>query len=122
MTNGTEGVTRHDLEAKIVRRCWENKEFRKEFAADPKGAFVKYLNVPAASLPKIVVHEESPGSWHIILPVKPSDTAELSEYQLEKIAGGTTPACVIGSLVTVITVGAPVTAVSYVVSQVAGEW
>jgi hypothetical protein len=88
MANNSERLSRHDLEAKIVKRCWEDAAFRKEFTADPAGAFVKYLQVPAAGLPKIVVHEEPAGSWHIVLPPKPAQTSELSEAELEKVAGG----------------------------------
>jgi hypothetical protein len=81
-------LTRHDLEAKIVKHSWEDEAFRKEFIADPAGAFVKYLNVPAETLPKVVVHQEQPGSWHILLPAKPVNAAELSEAELERVAGG----------------------------------
>jgi hypothetical protein len=84
-------LNRHDLEAKIVKHSWEDEKFRKEFIANPAGTFVKYLNVPAADLPKIVVHEEGPGTWHIVLPAKPANAKELSEEDLEKVAGGTTP-------------------------------
>jgi hypothetical protein len=65
-------LSRHDLEAKIVKRCWENKGFRKEFTVDPAGSFVKYLEVPGANLAKIVLHEELAGSWHIVLPPQPA--------------------------------------------------
>ncbi len=51
-------LTRHDLEVKLVKRCWENEEFRQEFVSDPAATFAKYLEVPQASLPKIVVHRE----------------------------------------------------------------
>jgi hypothetical protein len=88
MANNTERLTRHDLEAKIVRRSWEDEAFRGEFIADPAGAFVKYLNVPAAALPKIAVHQQEPGSWHIVLPAKPANMNELSEQDLERVAGG----------------------------------
>jgi hypothetical protein len=81
-------LSRHDLEAKIVKRCWEDEAFCKEFTADPAAAFVKYLAVPAASLPRISVHQEEPGSWHIVLPPKPANAAELTEVDLEKVAGG----------------------------------
>jgi hypothetical protein len=81
-------LSRHDLEAKIVKRCWEDAAFRKEFTADPAGAFVKYLKVPAGQMPKIVVYEETAGSWHIVLPPKPPNANELSEADLEKVAGG----------------------------------
>jgi hypothetical protein len=44
------------------RDCWENKDFWKHFTADPVGTAVKYLEVPAVSLPKIIVHQEEPGT------------------------------------------------------------
>ena len=84
-------LTRHDIEAKIVKRCWEDEAFHQEFTTDPVGTAVKYLEVPAANLPNIVVHEEPPGAWHIVLPAKPAEAGELSEDELEKVAGGTTP-------------------------------
>jgi hypothetical protein len=89
MTGQAGSLSRHDLEAKIVKRCWEDEGFRREFAADPAGAFVKYLEVPAASVPRIFVHQEERGSWHIVLPAKPPGTNELSEADLEKVAGAT---------------------------------
>jgi hypothetical protein len=88
VTERTPVFSRHDLEAKIVKRCWEDEGFRKEFTANPSGAFVKYLEVPATSLPKIVVHEDTAGSWHIVLPSRPANASELSEQDLETVAGG----------------------------------
>src|ERR1700689_5543553 len=88
MTEQAPTLTRPALEAKIVKRCWQDEGFCKEFTADPAGAFVRYLEVPAASLPRISVHQEAPGSWHIVLPARPADADELSEAELEKVAGG----------------------------------
>jgi hypothetical protein len=88
MTEPISTLTRHDLEAKIVKRCWEDEGFRAEFIADPAGAFVRHLGIPAASLPRIVVHPESAGSWHIVLPQQPTNAGELSEHDLEGVAGG----------------------------------
>jgi hypothetical protein len=107
MTQQAPLLTRHDLEAKIVKRCWEDEGFRNEFTADPAGAFVRYLDVPAASLPRIVVHEETPGSWHIVLPPRPANTKELSEQDLEKVAGGFTPTLVVVSI-TAASIGASI--------------
>jgi hypothetical protein len=95
MSEQAPALSRHDIEAKIIKRCWEDEAFHKEFATDPVGTAVKYLEVPAASLPNIVVHEEPAGSWHIVLPAKPSNVGELSEEDLEKVAGGSTPVCVV---------------------------
>jgi hypothetical protein len=88
MTEQASALSRHDLEAKIVKRCWEDEAFRRQFTSDPAGTFVKYLEVPAAHLPKISVHQEEPGSWHIVLQAKPARANELSEEDLEKVAGG----------------------------------
>jgi hypothetical protein len=107
MTQQAPLLTRHDLEAKIVKRCWEDEGFRKEFTADPAGAFVRYLDVTAANLPRIVVHEETPGSWHIVLPPRPANTTELSEQDLEKVAGGFTPTLVVVSI-TAASIGASI--------------
>ena len=89
MTTAASPISRHDLEAKLIKRCWENEAFRKEFLADPAACFAKYLSAPKAQLPKIVVHEEQPGRWHIVLPAKPAKIGELSDEELEKVAGGT---------------------------------
>jgi hypothetical protein len=111
-------LTRHDLEAKIVKRCWEDEAFRQEFTADPVAAFVEYLEVSAASLPKIVVLEEPAGSWHIVLPSRPANADELSERDLEKVAGGA-PSIVVQTLIAsasaVITSGAA--SISYTVGE-----
>jgi hypothetical protein len=112
-------LTRHDLEAKIVKRCWEEEEFRKEFTTDPAAAFVKYLEIPAASLPKISVHQEEPGSWHIVLPARPSTTGELSEEELERVAGGITPT--ISAAVAISFVGVAATAISASATVVAAQ-
>jgi hypothetical protein len=87
MAEAGAALTRHDLEAKIVKRCWENEGFRKEFTGDPAGTAAKYLG-GADKLPKIVVHEELAGSWYIVLPSRPANISELSERELEKVAGG----------------------------------
>jgi hypothetical protein len=89
MANQT--LTRHDLGARIVQRCRQDEEFRREFIGSPADAVARYLETPASSLPKIMAHEELAGSWHIVLPQKPMNPSELSERDLESIAGGNTP-------------------------------
>jgi hypothetical protein len=94
-TTANETLTRRELEAKIAKRAWQDEAFRAEFLADPAAAFVKYAGVPAAQLPRIAVHEEQPGSWHIVLPAKPVDASEMTDEELEKVAGGFTPSFVL---------------------------
>jgi hypothetical protein len=88
MTEQLRTLTRHNLEAKILKRCWQDEDFRREFTADPVATAVKYLDVSAASLPKIVIHEEPAGSWYIVLPPQPANADALRDQDLEQIAGG----------------------------------
>jgi lactobin A/cerein 7B family class IIb bacteriocin len=89
-----------------------DEAFRKEFASDPAGTFTKYLDVPAERLPKITVYQEETGTWHIVLPPKPANASELSEEELEKVAGGVSPviATVSATVATVAVSGAIATA------------
>jgi hypothetical protein len=122
MTNNIGSLTRHDLETKIVKRCWDSEQFCREFTADPTGTFVKYLQVPGESLPKIVVHEETPGSWHIVLPAKPGNANELSEQELEKVAGGVTPTIVVSTVSTamITAIGSAMTTIAVSIGE--GGW
>ena len=82
-------LSRADLEARIVKRCWTDEAFRRELLADPAACFVKYTGLPAEQAPNIVVHQESGADWHIVIPAKPRSADELSDADLERVAGGT---------------------------------
>jgi hypothetical protein len=112
-------MTRGELEAMIIRRCWRDEAFRREFTADPKAAFVKYLGVPAAAVPKLVLHEETPGTWHIVLPPRPPNTDELTDAELERIAGGVSP---LSLVVSIATYAAASAGVSAYVTKEGGGW
>ena len=102
-------LTRHDLEARIVKLCSENDAFREGCVDNPAAAFSKFLDVPRSSMPKIVLRQETPGSWHLVVPMKAPGINELSEEDLEKVAGGTVPILVaVGSVLASASVGGSV--------------
>ena len=84
-------MSRADIEAMVVKRCWTDEAFRRELLADPVACFVKYTGLTADKAPAIRIHEESGRDWHIVIPAKPSQAGELSDADLERIAGGTDP-------------------------------
>jgi hypothetical protein len=115
-----QAMTRHDLKAEIVQRSWEDNEFRKEFVAHPDGAFGKYFQISADRLPQIVVHEEPAGTWRIVLPAIPAHAGELSDENLERIAGGTISAAAFPTAVGIAVITSAYATVS--VSVGAGGW
>jgi len=83
-------LTRKDIEAKIVALAWQDDDFRRKFVADPKGQFEARIGTKLPASLKMTVHEESENSLHFVIPSKPkTDISELSDTELEKIAGGT---------------------------------
>jgi len=97
-------MSRADIEAKIVKRCWTDEAFRRELLADPVACFVKYTGLTTEQAPAIRIHEESGRDWHIVIPAKPAQAGELSDADLERVAGGTDPVATIASATIVATI------------------
>ncbi|WP_042444363.1 NHLP leader peptide family RiPP precursor [Azospirillum sp. B510] len=82
-------MTRRDLEAKIVARAWSDDEFKAKFLADPKAMFEEHLGTKLPETLVMTAHEETADAIHFVIPAKPQiDLDELSDEDLEKVAGG----------------------------------
>jgi uncharacterized protein YlzI (FlbEa/FlbD family) len=81
--------------AEVVQRAWDNAEFKKELIANPLEAIEK-LTGTKLSLPEgktLVVRDQTDESVvYINIPAEPKkvDDLELTEDQLEVVAGGKT--------------------------------
>ena len=84
----SEQISRKELEAKLIKKLWSDEVFRKEFEANPQAVISKAFNIPLDQAPKIVLHAEMANEWHIVVPHKPASTVELSDDELEQVAGG----------------------------------
>jgi|SRR3954465_7679794 len=82
-------MTRRDLETRLIERAWKDPEFRKQVVSDPKGMLEKQLGRSLPEKLKIHIHEEDANTLHFSVPTPPANTAELSDEDLEKVAGGT---------------------------------
>jgi hypothetical protein len=82
-------MSRRELEEKIIARAWTDDEFRQKFVADPKGQFEAHLGTKLPEALQMTAHEETEHSLHFVIPMKPeADLSELSDEDLEKVAGG----------------------------------
>jgi hypothetical protein len=85
-------MSRSELEAKIVARAWEDEDFHKKFLADPKAMFEDYMGSKLPESLVMTAHQEDADHLHFVIPAKPTvDLDDLSDEDLERIAGGVEP-------------------------------
>ena len=85
----TQTATRRDLETRLVEKAWKDPVFRKDVVNDPKGMLEKHTGQKLPEQVRIFVHEEDANTLHFSIPPAPSNLNELSDEDLEKVAGGT---------------------------------
>ena len=86
-----ETMTLTELQDRIAKRAWENPEFEAEFMSDPKGAFEKYTGQRLPAELSIHAHYNTPNEIHFVIPQRPASSAdELTDDDLERVAGGET--------------------------------
>jgi hypothetical protein len=85
----THASTRRDLETLLIEKCWKDPEFKKQVLSNPKGMLERYTGQKLPAQVKIFVHEEDANTLHLSIPPAPGNLGELSDADLEQVAGGT---------------------------------
>jgi hypothetical protein len=95
-------LTRNELEAKIIARAWQDEAFKQELLSNPKAVFSQEIGHSIPDEVEIRVIEENPTTLYMVLPMKPVAAAdsELSEEQLEAVAGGFCAGIIIKTVLT----------------------
>ena len=84
-------TSRQRLEAHLIERAIKDEEFRQALVRDPTGVFKQELGITMPEHIHVQVLEESPVQAYLVLPqVQTSASAELSDEELESVAGGWT--------------------------------
>ena len=114
-----QAVTRRDLETALIEKCWKDAEFKRAVLSDPKGMLERHIGQKLPAPMTIFIHEEDANTLHFSIPPAPSNLSELSDDDLEKVAGGTD----IGITVMVLSgiLGAGITAEA-AITKAGGGW
>jgi hypothetical protein len=96
----TQESARREMETALIEKCWKDPEFKKAVVSDPKGMLERHTGRKLPPQLKILVHEEDANTLHLAIPLAPSNLAELTDEDLEKVAGGTDIAATIVAAVT----------------------
>jgi hypothetical protein len=82
--------TRGQLWDKIVEQAQKNPKYLQQLMSDPRGLMEKQLGQSIPSSVNIKVLQEANDTYYIVLPASAKEGAELSDADLEKVAGGGT--------------------------------
>jgi hypothetical protein len=101
-------MTLKEMEGAISAQAMKDESFRQEFLSNPKGAIEKYSGQALPADLKVQAHENSEKELHFVLPPKVS--SELSDEDLEKVAGGefVVGAAIITAVSGIVTAGASI--------------
>lgn len=87
-------MNRQELEEKIIKKAWEDSEYKKRLLADPKAVIHEELGEEAIpDFFEVKVLEETDDTGYIRIPRNPEEknSQELSDDDLENVAGGFLP-------------------------------
>jgi hypothetical protein len=106
-----QALTRRDLETALIEKCWKDSDFKKAVLSDPKGMLERHIGQKLPAPIKIFIHEEDANTLHFSIPPAPSNLSELSDEDLEQVAGGTEIAAAIVATAAIVSAGIAANAV-----------
>ena len=85
--NQNSPLTRTEMEATLVAKAWQDDSFRQELLSNPRSVLEREFGQTVSESTNLQVIEESNDTYYIVIPKKPN-IEELSEEELEAVAGG----------------------------------
>ncbi|MCX8128703.1 MAG: NHLP leader peptide family RiPP precursor [Clostridia bacterium] len=71
--------SKQNLQEKIIRKAWEDAEFKKELLSNPKAAIQKELEIAIPDNVEVKVVEETTNTVYLVLPVNPGEIKDVGE-------------------------------------------
>ena len=77
-----------ELEEQLIARAMKDDNYRQELISNPRAAVEQQLGYALSEQVQIHVIEHDPETVYLLLPKKEEASAELSDEQLDSVAGG----------------------------------
>jgi hypothetical protein len=87
----SEATGRAQMERRLIEKSVQDEAFRQRLIEDPKGAVEQELGTRLPEEVRVVTVEETQDTIYLVLPATPMagrEGAELSDRELESVAGG----------------------------------
>jgi hypothetical protein len=87
----SEATGRAEMERRLIEKSVEDEDFRQRLIEDPKGTVEEELGTRLPEGVRVVTVEETQDTIYLVLPATPMagrEGAELSDRELESVAGG----------------------------------
>ena len=75
------------IRAKIIARAWKDPRFKEKLLKNPRAAF-KEMGLDLPENLQVKVQEDKSNSFTFVLPPAISHAKEMSDQELERLAGG----------------------------------
>jgi len=78
------------MQERIIAKAMKDEAFRQEVLSNPQAAIERTLGISVPAGVTIAVHQDTPTTLHLVLPVRATSPAwvELSDAELEQATGG----------------------------------
>jgi hypothetical protein len=92
--------SRQEIEAHLVAKTWKDESFKQQLLSNPKAVIEKEFGVQLPAELNVQIVEEDAQTLYINLPMRPDFSGtELSDRDLEAVAGGGTPSLAVAATV-----------------------
>jgi hypothetical protein len=72
-----------DLKVQIIKKAWEDPQFKEQLLQDPKGAIQQAFGIELPTDIELKVVEETPVNYYMVLPSKPEGTLVVDKSSTE---------------------------------------